>query len=291
MNAAGLSALRDHNYRRTPDRRVHTINQAVDFINEVGFAFFWPIKGVEAPNLFHAICGRARDVPRTHSDPDLNKSWRWKDESLGGDRWFYAKVLRRRATLISWEMLPYFYAASDSYGEIGDYIDEYEAGELSAEARRIYQALLENGPLDVLRLRREARLAARDSKSRFERALVELQIGFKIFPVGVAEVGAWDYGFVYDLVLRRHPELPEMAGQIRRSYARQVLVSRYLDTCVAATPEQVRALFHVLRWTPTELRRTLEALIEGGRVRLGRIDGLEGEFLISLQAERQAVSH
>ncbi|NPV66396.1 MAG: hypothetical protein HPY64_04540 [Anaerolineae bacterium] len=96
-----IAAERDHRYRRTPERRVRSIDDAEVFINEVGFAFLWPIKGVEAPNLFQAIAGRERDVPMAHDDPDNNLCWGWKDQSLGGRRWYYAKLLRRKATLIA----------------------------------------------------------------------------------------------------------------------------------------------------------------------------------------------
>jgi len=49
--------------------------------------------------------------------------------------------------------------------------------------------LLKHGPLDTVRLRREARMSAESAKSRFERGLVELQVGLKVLPVGVAEAG------------------------------------------------------------------------------------------------------
>ena len=57
---------------------------------------------------------------------------------------------------------------------------------MTAEARSIYEAILENGPLDTVCLRREARMSAESAKSRFDRALVELQVGLKVLPVGVA---------------------------------------------------------------------------------------------------------
>jgi hypothetical protein len=55
-----------------------------------------------------------------------------------------------------------------------------------AGAKAIYEAPLEHGPLDTVRLRREARMSAESAKSRFDRALVELQVGLKVLPIGVA---------------------------------------------------------------------------------------------------------
>jgi hypothetical protein len=129
--------LRDHNYRRTPARRLHTVEDARGFVDEVGFCHFWPIKGIETPNLFHAIAGRVRPVPMEHGDPDISKCWGWKDDSLDKKWWYCAKLLRRRATLISLEMLPYFYTLSENLGDLGDYLAEYEDGKLTAEAKAI----------------------------------------------------------------------------------------------------------------------------------------------------------
>jgi hypothetical protein len=106
--------LREHNYRRTPERRVLTVEEARAFVEEVGFCHFWPIKGVETPSLFHAIAGRVRSVPMEHDDADNSKCWGWKDQSLDKKWWYYGKLLRRRATLVSLDMLPYFYALSEN---------------------------------------------------------------------------------------------------------------------------------------------------------------------------------
>ncbi len=77
-----IKRRREFNYRRTPERRLRTIEEARAFVEEVGFCHFWPIKGVELPNLFHAIAGRVRPVPMEHDDPDLSKCWGWKDGAL-----------------------------------------------------------------------------------------------------------------------------------------------------------------------------------------------------------------
>ena len=285
LTAATVAALRDHHYRRTPARRVHTRDEAVAFIGDVGFAFFWPIKGVECPNLFHAIAGRMRDVPNEHGDPDGSKCWAWKDELLGARTWFYAKLLRRRATLISMDLLPAFYALSPNYGDYTtDYLEEYADGEMTAEAKNVYEALLHEGALDTLRLRRAASLSAQSAKARFERALVELQVGLKVLPVGVVAAGAWDYAFVYDLVARHLPDLPAQARPIARAEACHTLIRRYVDNAVAVSRRQIAQVFHVLKWTPRELDRALAALQEEGAVREMAVEGLEGKQWVSAGA-------
>jgi len=285
ISQESIIARRAHNYRRTFERRVQTIDEARAFVERVGFCHFWPIKDVEMPNLFHAIAGRVRPVPMEHDDPDISLCWGWKDQALDKRWWYYGKLLRRRATLGSLDLLPVMYACTENYGDLHDYIQEYQAGAMTAEARQIYEALLEKGPLDTVRLRREARLSAESSKARFERALVELQVGLKVLPIGVAEAGAWRYAFVYEILQRHYPDLPERARHIKRSQARRTLLAQYLDNVVVADRSMIARVFHVFRWTPTELDRTIAALLQEGQIRQVRVEGFEQHQFLSVFVE------
>jgi len=276
-----IKRQREFNYHRTPERRLHTIKEAQIFVEEMGFCHFWPIKGIETPNLFHAIAGRVRPVPMEHADPDISKCWGWKDDALDKKWWYYGKFLRRRATLISLTVLPYFYALSENYGSLDDYLQEYADGLMTAEAKAIYEAILENGPLDTVQLRREARMSAESAKSRFDRALVELQVGLKVLPIGVAQAGAWNYAFNYEIVQRHFPELPGQARNVKRSEARRTLLRKYLDNVVAIDRAMVAKVFHVLRWTPTELNRTIATLLEEGTIQEVSIKGMKLPQLVS----------
>jgi hypothetical protein len=281
VTKAWILQQREKRYRRTPLLRIQAQDQARAFVEDVGFCHLWPIKGIETPSLFHAIAGRVRQVPSAHDDPDLSKCWGWKDHALDKRWWYYGKLLRRRATLVSLNLLPAFYACSSNYGDLNDYLDEYRDGLLSAEAKQIYEALLEHGPLDTVRLRREAWLSAEGAKSRFDRALAELQVGLKVLPVGVARAGAWQYAFIYEIVQRHYPELPEQARQIKRSEARRALVSQYLDNVIAMDANMIARVFHVQRWTPTDLERTIEALIEEGAIEQVQVEGSEEPHYLS----------
>ena len=236
------------------------------------------------PSLFHAIAGRVRDVPNEHGDPDISRSWGWKDNALDKRWWYYGKLLRRRATLISLELLPYFYAASENFGQLDDYLDEYRDGHLSSEAKDIYEALLQNGPLDTIRLRRESWLSAEKAKSRFNRGLVELQVGLKVIPVGVAETGAWHYSFIYEILPRYYPQLAFDARQYGRRQSQELLIRRYIENTIAVERSMVQKIFYVLKWTPREIQEAIERLVAGGTVRVGEIPGAPAPLLISSSA-------
>ena len=58
MELRDIQSRREFSYRRTPERRVRTVEEARVFVEEVGFCHFWPIKDIEMPSLFHAVAGR-----------------------------------------------------------------------------------------------------------------------------------------------------------------------------------------------------------------------------------------
>src|SRR5713226_6642656 len=222
ISSGKLQAYRAHTFRLNRGAQLRSSEDAIRYVDERGFVYFWPIKGVDLPSLWTAVAGN-RPVADKHNDPG-HVTWGWKDQLLGARRWFYSKLLRGKATMVSLPALKYFYALSENYGDPNDYLLEYEAGRLTLEARQVYEVLLTHGRLDTLALRREARLAGRDSSTRFDRALLELQRSLRILPVGVAEAGRWNYAFIYELVDRWFPEVVEQARSVGRGEARAKLL-------------------------------------------------------------------
>ena len=266
-----IEAHRSFTFRLAQQRKLRSKQEAVKFVQESGFVFFWPIKDVLMPNLWSAVAGD-RPVADAHDDPG-HVTWRWKDEMLGTRQWYYAKILRGKATMISLNFVPFFYALSENYGEPEqDYLQLYQDGLMTREAKVIYETLLERGPLDTVMLRRVAQMTSRKSDSPFNRALTYLQRDFKILPVGVSDSGGWRYSFVYDAAHRHYPELPQQARPIGRSDARERLVTCYLASVGAATSGDVRKVF---QWHPRDIRRTLEQLVERGALQY--VEDLPGE--------------
>ncbi|HNS00994.1 MAG TPA: crosslink repair DNA glycosylase YcaQ family protein [Anaerolineae bacterium] len=260
LSAERLTAYRAETFHLLPDLRVTTREQAIDFVARRGFVYFWPVKGVVLPSLWAAVAGD-RPVPNEHDDPG-HVTWGWKDEMLGARRWYYAKVLRKKATFIALDVVPCFYALSENYGEPEqDYLLQYQEGRLTFEAKAVYEALLNEGPLDSISLRRLARLGSGENQTRFNRALELLQADFKILPVGVAQAGAWKYAFIYDLVHRFYPDLPEQARPIRQAEARRRLAELYLQSVGAASQKTLMALFG---WSKGDAEAALHALAQDG---------------------------
>lgn len=261
-----LLAAREARYRRRMNLRITSPEQAVSFVNDMGFCFLFPIQKVEMPSLWDAIAGRVVKTYPDHKGYEIERTWGWKDQSLNKKWWYYGKLLRNKATLISLDFLPNFYALSENFGDYEhDYLEEYKTGLVSAEAKQIYEALLKNGALDAVRLRREARLSSDASKGRFDKALTDLQTGLKVLPVGIAPVGAWRYAFIYEVLPRWFPEIPARAQQISRMEARRRVLDQYLRNVIFST---VPLAARVFGWTIKETQQAADILIEEGRVEL-----------------------
>jgi hypothetical protein len=239
------------------------------------------VQGIEMPSLWDAIAGRVVKTTNKHSGYEIERTWGWKDESLNKRWWYYGKLIRHKATLVSLGFLPNFYALSENYGDYEhDYLDEYRQGQLSAEAKAIYEALLKHGALDAVRLRREAHLSSEANKPRFEKALTELQVGLKVLPVGIAEAGAWRYAFIYELLPRWLADVPERARSIGRGPARRAILDQYVRNVIATTPQSAARVFG---WLLADTRQAAETLAKEGRLSL--------DVKVSGIAELQIVTH
>ncbi len=265
MNNAFLDRLQkyqDQTFRFKGSLQLKSAREAVQFVEERGFVFFWPVKGTVMPSLWGAVAGD-RPVPDDHDDPG-HITWRWKDDLLDQRAWYYARILRKRNTIVSLKTIPYFYALSANYGDPEAEIEEgYRQGLIPLEVKTVFNTLLVKGPLDSITLRREARLTGPQSNGPFNRALDFLQKELKVLPVAVAEAGSWHYAFVYDLTHRYYPELLEQSRSIGEGEARIELLTLYLKSVGAASLKDMRALFG---WTEDAALKTLTRLQETGRI-------------------------
>lgn len=277
MNTIELALLKAHRsatFRLSRTKRLLSQSQAAKYVNERGFIYFWPVKGIDLPSLWTAVAGD-RAVADAHDDPG-HVTWGWKDNALPKRLWYYAKVLRRRATIISLELAPYFYALSENYGSPEeDYLVSYHEGRLTLAAKNIYEALLGSGPLDSISLRKAARLTSA-KESEWNRALEDLQRDFKILPVGVAEAGAWKYAFIYQITARHFPDLPEQARHISESAARMKLLECYFDSVGAAQIKDINKLFG---WGSELTARAVGRMQEAGSLVAAEHPGQPGAWL------------
>jgi len=274
INLKQLNVHRIRTFHLPPTKPLSSQSKALTFVNQRGFVFFWPIKGIDLPSLWTAVAGN-RPVADKHDDPG-HITWGWKDDALPKRIWYYGKILRRKATMISLEAAPYFYALSENYGSPEeDHLLAYEEGRLTLSAKNIYDALLKEGALDSISLRKAARMTSA-KESQWNRALEDLQMDFKILPVGIAEAGSWKYAFIYNITAQHFPELPEKARLVSESEARNRLLELYFESVGAGQARDVNRLFG---WTSELTLRAIGRLVDSGKLTTAEYPKKEGEWL------------
>ncbi len=264
LASSRLQSLRAGRYRQTPASRIRTESEALGFINDVGMCLLFSAKDAELPTLWGALCGEDRALSEQHDDYEVGLAWDWKDTIPARGEALYGKFIKRKPVFLSLDLAPHFYALSGNYGNEEDYLEEYREGRLSDEARRVYEALLAHGALDSRELRRKAGLANESAGGLFDRAVAELQMGFKVAKAGIAPVGRWKYAYIYDLFLRRFPGVAATARDISLDLAAATILERYVSVVVAIRPADARRLFG---WDAWRFERTVSQLTAAGRLR------------------------
>ena len=74
---AKLDAYRAQTFRTSTGSELKTPQQAIQYVNERGFIFFWPVKNFVFPSLWSAVAGN-RPVADEHDDPG-HVTWGWKE--------------------------------------------------------------------------------------------------------------------------------------------------------------------------------------------------------------------
>ena len=257
-----IERWRDRVYRRQPKLAVTTKQQALDFINHVGFCFAFKSENSELPCLWHAACGMRDPVmPRhTHHDPYLSFVWEMKNILPFEGKIYYGKLLKRRPTMISLEYLPYFYALSERTGLKDEYLKEFMRGKLTATARDIMEALSESSPQVTKGLKLATGNHTRGQRARFDKAISELQT--TMFIVKVAEHHE-PFTFEWAPMRESFPAQIKKARQISSEFARLKILEKYFQDQLVGTVDSIYRLF---RWNKQVIYQTLGQLVQKGVV-------------------------
>lgn len=223
-------------------RRVVTLAEAVKYIDAAGFCMLFPVTSVPLPSLYCAVTRRGPD-DGVYFDRYFEMIWRWKDELPRKRRAFYAKYFRGRGTFISRRQLPYFLAMRDAAVASGDHDRLYREGRIGDDARAVWKALEEYGPLATLELRHACKMETTAGNVRYKRAMLELQCMLVVTHFGVEqETGAWASGR-FELNCRAFPEETAAAVNVTPEEARGNLAAKYLEHHPGAPPAQLARLF------------------------------------------------
>lgn len=263
-----LARMRQTRYRQTAESCCRSEKDALEFINDLGFAWLIDLSEADLPSVHKAS-------PQPYSGDVYNfyasSWWDLKQTLPGRKKCYYAKVLRGRGTFISWESFPFFYAV---YGSTNDYQDDYRQGILSREEKRILDLIARHPAISSRDLRKKFGPIGKDVTRAMDRALLNLQETFRITVAGGSLEG-WslhNWALVEDWV---KPEYLELAAGIEVSAAKKELILRYVLMTVAASVGDIAWVF---RWKRKEVADLVRDLLNEGRLRETEIIGLWGEM-------------
>src|SRR5215207_5543356 len=205
-----------------PTRKPRTLKAAGAFVESVGFALAYPADDVLAPSLYEAVAGPDAVAWQNGMGEVEALIWEWKDALPEAGLAWAGKLLGKRASVVAPDLLTLLYPGS---GEP----DDHRQFDLMPEARRIADALL-GGPLPTSELREIV-----GNKSRYDRAMIELQRHLLVSSAGVRQQRAGWPVVVIDLTCR----LFDVGGR----FDRQAAAKRYLATVFESTPRELAKAF------------------------------------------------
>ncbi|SDN54914.1 hypothetical protein SAMN04487897_103136 [Paenibacillus sp. yr247] len=110
--------------------------------------------------------------------------WLWRDRLPGDGVAAYGRFFAKKPLLISAELFPLI---KNLLEEPYSVEERYEDGQLPKSAVELYQAVEDNEGIDVKELRAKVGMKAKESKSEFDRSLIELQSKTDIVIAGISE--------------------------------------------------------------------------------------------------------
>ncbi len=261
ITLAQLERLRAYRWRTDPARRISTEQGALRLITELGFVLLMPIGKEELPSIHQATGGQ------------WGIWWDWKQTLPERKACYYAKVIRRRGTFISWDWFPAFYRA---YADPRPYWRQYREGLLDREEKQVLDLLQEQGPL----MTRELRLAfgprSKQNTRRVKGVIVELQNRFLITAAGGDTTG-WSH-HRWDLVERWAPTRYLLAAEkIPKEEAYARIIKLGINNLIATTPADLAWIFG---WPKQQVEACVAALISNGEVQHAVLTELETEVLV-----------
>jgi hypothetical protein len=223
-------------------RRVGSIERAAAFVEDVGFAVLFPAPRAVVPSLWDAVAGEDEEPFGSGMGASEQRVWTWKDELPRRGLAWYGAYLGGRGSFLSPELLKALYPAA------GDPSD-HRMLELSPAAHEIAEAVAAE-PLPSATLR-----ALIGDRSKYQRAIVELQRNLLVTTAGVQETGSgWPAALI---ALTCHQF--EVGGEADHALAAE----RFVDTMLATTPAELGRAF---RWPVAQARARLDDLVETGQV-------------------------
>lgn len=247
------------NLWHTDGNAVRTIEEARGFLEAVGFCVNYPERTLPlVPSFIGAHTGSAAGLPdakHAYADPRALQATELMVRLLRERSAFEMNLSRESDLIISAATFPYFYALVGDRNPKSPPRTKAQGAAVSELASSVFAALQKHGPLSKSQL--QEHVGRESSQAALDRALSELWSILKITRVDYS-AGA---GASWDVLYRWAPNAVKEGMNISAPEAVSALVSKYLETVVAAEQDDIEQFLSHLT-SRSRVREAVNALLQ-----------------------------
>jgi hypothetical protein len=243
-SAQWVKEYRNKKWRIAEALNFRSESDAAKFINEVDICLLFGGKEIELPKWYTAASAAV-------------DWWTLKFTLEAKKKLYLSRVVKKKATLLSLDILPYFLTLYYASGGDEIYEEEHFYGHLSAEAYRIAEYLDKHGVTPTDTLRKQLVPKGKQHTARFHKGILELQLKFKIAVAGFDNRG-WGVRKL-ELFTRWAPQsVLRKAEHLDKPTAMKEIMKRYIALAGATTESKISRLFS---WEQNEVEQLTKQLI------------------------------
>jgi len=269
MTEQELDQQRAANWR-TGGNAMRTIEDARSFIDAVGFCLMYPERLLPlVPSFMAAYAGLGAGLPdakHAYADPRAQEATDLMVRLLREKAAFELTLSGDTDVIASAQLFPYFYALIGDRTPKAAPTKKAQGAAVSELAVWIFAALQKHGPMSKAQL--QARVARESSLPALDRALGELWSILKITRVDYSR----EQGAQWDVLYRWAPDAVRGAIQISQHEAVSALLSKYLESVIAAEQEEIENFFSRLV-SRSRVREAVNVLLQARELSFVTIGG------------------
>jgi len=254
---------------RVSGNPIRSLEEAREFIDEVGFCLKYPVRPPKlAPTFFGATAGTDLNLPvqqQAFNDPRTQTATELMIRLLRNRFAFETNTFGETPLLFSASLFPYFYAT------VTDYYPKKpptKRGQKTPSPLAVdtFRVLQRHGPMNKQQLRAELRGDL--SEAGIDHALHDLWSALKITRVDYTP----QTGAVWDVLYRWAPQTVDEGLHISVGEAISALLSRYVDSVIAADQNDIEDFFSVIA-PRSRVRAIVNGLLSAREFRPVSVDG------------------
>jgi len=257
MTEHELQQQRAHNWR-TAGNPVQTFEDARSFVDDVGFCLMYRERSLPLVATFvGAYAGSSENLPdavHAFADPRAKPATELAVRLLRERAAFDVSLSAGCDLIVSPALFPFFYALLGDHNPKAIPKVRTQGAVISPLAITVFEALQNQGPLNKTMLREK--VGREMSEAALDRALNELRAVLKITRIDYRE----GQGTFWDVFYRWAPDAVKEGINISVPEAISALVSKYLESTVAAGQEDIEQLLSRLT-SRSKVREAVNALL------------------------------